>query len=100
MPKPDYHAKPLLGVRVDAELQDWGRAEAERRDQRFGDFVADLFTAERERVANHVVSPVFIAAEDEQPQPAGKNCKHKNMRLSKGSCPDCGDWVTKDGAKR
>ena len=69
----DYHSKPLLGVRVDAGLQNWGRDEAERRRQKFGDFVAGLFTAERDRVANHVVSPapaVFVAAEDEQPQQA------------------------------
>jgi hypothetical protein len=27
----------------------------------------------------------------------GTSCKHKNMRLSKGSCPDCGEWI---GGKR
>ena len=91
--KPDYHNKPLLGVRVDAELRDWGKAEAERRDQSFGDFVAGLFVDERERVANHVVDPIFVAAEDEQPEPARRNCKHRNMKLGKGVCPDCKDWV-------
>lgn len=30
-----------------------------------------------------------IAAEDEPAQPAGKNCKHRNMRMAKGICPDC-----------
>lgn len=88
----DYHNKPLLGVRMDTELRDWGKAEAERRDQSFGDFVAGLFVDERERMANHVVNPV--AADDEQPAPARKSCKHRNMRGVKGVCPDCNDWVS------
>ncbi len=37
----------------------------------------------------------FAAAEDEQPEPAPKNCKHRNMRGVKGVCPDCQEWVTK-----
>ena len=93
----DYHNKPLLGVRVDAELRDWGKAEAERRSQSFGDFVAGLFTAERDRMANRVANPapaVFVAAEEPRPQRAGKSCKHKNMRMSKGVCPDCQEWVS------
>lgn len=24
-----------------------------------------------------------------------KNCRHPNMRLSKGVCPDCSEWVSK-----
>ena len=30
------------------------------------------------------------------PEPARKprSCKHSNMRLSKGVCPDCDDWVS------
>lgn len=93
----DYHTKPLLGVRVDADLHAWGRAEAKRRGRRFGDFVAGLLAEERDRV-NHVANPapaVFAAAEPGQPQTAGKNCKHKNMRGVKGVCPDCNDWVVK-----
>lgn len=88
----DYHSKPLLGVRVDAELQGWGRDEAKRRSQPFGDFVAGLFAAERDRMDNHVVNPapaVFVAAEDDQPQQAAKNCQHPNFRGIKGVCHDC-----------
>jgi len=72
---PDYHSKPLLGVRVDAEVQDWGRGEAERRGQKFGDFVTGLFTAERERV-NH--------ADD---------CPHPPARVHKGMCHACGTYT-------
>jgi hypothetical protein len=43
-------------------------------------------------------SAVFVAVGQEQPQPSGKNCAHRNMRLSKGSCPDCGEWVTRKGS--
>jgi hypothetical protein len=85
----DYHSKPLLAVRVPAESLDWARGEAERRGLPFGDFVDRLIASERERVDNHVVSPVFLAAEDEQPEPARQNCKHRNMRMTKGVCPDC-----------
>jgi Recombination endonuclease VII len=38
-------------------------------------------------------SPSVVTAEDEQPKPA-RNCKHRNMRMSKGVCPDCKDWVS------
>lgn len=34
-------------------------------------------------------------AQPTAPPLAGKNCKHKNMKLSKGVCPDCSEWVTK-----
>jgi hypothetical protein len=45
---PDYHTKPVLAVRVPGELQDWARAEAERRGQRLGDFISGLLAAERD----------------------------------------------------
>ena len=86
----DYHTKPLLTCRVPRESLDWARSEAERRGQPFGDFMDGLITVERERV----VSPVFIAADDQQPGPARKNCKHRNMRGVKGVCPDCKEWVS------
>ena len=90
----DYHTKPLLTARVPRESLDWARGEAERRGQSFGDFIDDLLDAERERVANHVVDSVALAAVDEQPEPAKRNCKHRNMRGVKGVCPDCKDWVS------
>lgn len=31
----------------------------------------------------------FLAAEDEQSQPAARNCKHRGFRGVKGVCPDC-----------
>jgi hypothetical protein len=91
----DYHSKPLLSCRVPAESLDWARGEAERRGEAFGDFMDGLIAAERDRV-NHVVdpAPVFLAAEDEQPEPARRNCKHRNMRGVKGVCPDCKEWVS------
>lgn len=43
----DYHTKPVLAVRVPADLQNWARAEANRRGQRLGDFITGLLAAER-----------------------------------------------------
>ena len=36
-------------------------------------------------------------APDETPEPARKKraCKHPNMRMAKGVCPDCHEWVTR-----
>ena len=36
-------------------------------------------------------------APDETPEPARKKrtCKHPNMKMVKGVCPDCHEWVTK-----
>lgn len=42
---------------------------------------------------------VPVASEPVPEVPAAKrgpkNCKHPNMRLSKGVCPDCSEWVSK-----
>lgn len=48
----DYHAKPVLAVRVDAGLQDWARSEAKRRDQGIGEFVEAALSEFRERHGN------------------------------------------------
>ena len=99
MAKADYHSKPNANVRVDAGNLAWARDEAKRRGQRFGDFMDDLIAAERERVAGHVAGPVFIAAEDEQPEPSRRNCKHRNLRGVKGVCPDCQEWVSPSASR-
>jgi hypothetical protein len=91
----DYHSKPVFAIRVAADLRDWAKDEAKRRGQGVGDFLEDVLSAERDRVVNHVVNHPPVAVEDEQPPAAGKNCKHKNMKLGKGVCPDCNEWVTR-----
>jgi hypothetical protein len=85
----DYHTKPNANVRVDAGNLAWARGEAKRRGQQFGDFMDGLIAAERDKVAGHVVDLPPVAAGDEHPQQAGKSCAHRNMRISKGICPDC-----------
>ena len=87
----DYHARPVLSVRVDADLKEFAVAEAKRPGMTLGGVVGEALADLRaKRTVNHVVdhAPV-LAAEDEQPQPAGKNCKHRNMRMTKGVCPAC-----------
>jgi hypothetical protein len=39
--------------------------------------------------------PLVPASELERPAARSpKNCKHPNMRIRKGVCPDCDEWVT------
>ena len=93
----DYHSKPVLAGRVDADVKTWAQDEAKRRGLPFGDFLENLLVAERDRMVHHVANhpPVFLSAGDEQPQQAGKNCTHRNMRIGKGVCPDCKEWIVK-----
>ena len=86
----DYHQRPVLSVRVDADLKEFAVAEAKRPGMTLGDVVGDALADLRaKRTVNHVVDPVPVAAGDEQPQQAGQHCTHRNMRISKGICPDC-----------
>lgn len=45
----DYHAKPVLAVRVSADVQDWARQEAKRRDEGIGEFVEAALSEYRDR---------------------------------------------------
>ena len=38
---------------------------------------------------------VYVNTDTPEPERKPKNCKHPNMRMSKGVCPDCQEWVTK-----
>ena len=42
---------------------------------------------------------VVGAAEDEQPEPSRRNCKHRNLRGVKGVCPDCQEWVSPSASR-
>lgn len=53
-----------------------------------------------EAVAARLGGPAEVPAASDpveavQPSPAKKNCKHGRMRMTKGVCPDCGEWVSK-----
>jgi hypothetical protein len=93
---PNQHKTPLLGWHPPAEDSAWVRAEAKRRDVDLKVVLNEMLSEYRaRRSGNHPSAPVFLAAaEDEQPEPARRNCKHRNMRMSKGVCPDCKEWVS------
>ena len=44
-------------------------------------------------------NPVFLAAEDRQPEPARK-LHPPEIRIGKGVCPDCKEWVRNDRDRR
>jgi hypothetical protein len=92
----DYHKRPVMSVRVDAGLKEFADTEAKRPGMTLGGVVDEALADLRaKRAVNHVVDAAPAAAEGEQPEPASKNCRHPNMRMSKGVCPDCNEWVTK-----
>ena len=91
----DYHTRPVLSARVAADLKAFILAEAKRPGMTLGAVVDEALADLRaKRTVNHVVDPAPVAAEDEQPEPGRRNCKHRNMKLSKGVCPDCQEWVS------
>ena len=101
----DVHAKPQANFRLDPALLARLKDGAKRHGQTQADIVARGTAAELDRLDGIAITdagytpvpaePVFLAAGDEQPQQAGKNCKHRGMKLGKGVCPDCKEWVTK-----
>jgi hypothetical protein len=46
---PDYHTKPVLSGRVDADVKAWVYEEAPRRGLGVGDFLNWVLAAERDR---------------------------------------------------
>ena len=94
----DRHAKDQLNIRVPADFLARLKADAKRHGTTQADIVVVGATAELDRRSG-IATPadgytppapaVFVAAEDEQPQQAGNNCKHRNMKMAKGICPDC-----------
>ena len=95
----DVHAKPQANFRLPPALLARLKDGAKRHGQTQADIVARGTAAELDRLdgiaAPAIQAPVFLAAGDEQPERAGKNCKHRGMKLGKGVCPDCKEWVTK-----
>lgn len=103
------HKNPFLGWNPPAEDSAWARAEAERRGVALSTVLTEALSEYRAkhqgglpfraqaRNPRERISPaaVFLAAEDEQPEQAGKNCKHRNMTMTKGVCPDCSEWAVK-----
>ena len=103
------HAKDQTAFRLDPDLRARLKARAEKDGQSMTDIAARGITAELDRLDGITTSAVqadpvspprarkpravpavsFVAAEDEQPKQAGKNCTHRNMRMTKGICPDC-----------
>ena len=81
-----YHKRPVLSVRVDPGLKAFAVADAKRSGMTLGDVMGEALADLR---AKWTVDAVPVAAEDEQPRAGGKTCKHPNMKLSKGVCPDC-----------
>ena len=98
------HVKDQVNLRLDPDLLARLRAGAKRHGQTMTAIVERGAAAELDRLDGIATAtggytqpepaPV-IAAEVEEPEPARKNCKHANMRMSKGVCPDCKDWVVK-----
>ena len=97
----DYHTRPVMSVRVDADLKEFAVTEAKRPGMTLGAVVDEALADLRaKRTVNHVVDHAAAAGEDEQPEPARKkNCKHRNMRSVKGVCPDCKEWVSPAAAR-
>jgi hypothetical protein len=105
------HNSRQTAFRLPEGLLAWLREHAEREGRTMTEIVTEALEAYRDRLSGittrittgpsrnnrEAAPPVarFVAAEDEQPQPAGRNCKHRNMKLGKGVCPDCNEWVTR-----
>ncbi len=92
---PGVHAKDQTAFRLDPDLRARLKAASEEDDRTMTDCVSEAIADwldRRVRITTRVTTtpaPAFLAAEDEQPQHARKNCTHRNMKLSKGVCPDC-----------
>ena len=108
-PAKEYHKRPVLSARIDADLKAWALAEAKRPGVTLGAVVdealADL-RAKRAQV-NHVVdrsssrsrkprtdvaSPAPLAAANPE-QPGDPDCPHPKARVHKGLCGACGTYV-------
>jgi len=98
------HNNPFLGWNPPAGDSAWAREEAARRGVKLSTILTEALgeyrakhqggspvSPPRARQRREATAPAarFVAAEDEQPQSAGKNCTHRNMRMTKGICPDC-----------
>jgi hypothetical protein len=100
------HAKDQTAFRFPPGVLPRLKAQAEMEGRTMTDIVVGLVTGYLDQSAGITTravpaepvspppTPIFVAAEDEQPEPAQKNCKHRNMRSVKGVCPDCQEWVS------
>lgn len=95
----DRHAKAQLNVRIPPDLLTRLKDGAERHGQTITDISVRGITLELDRLDGLAdpppPPPPPVAALEDPPQQA-RNCKHRNMRMSKGVCPDCQEWVTKE----
>ena len=58
----------------------------------------ELYGFEVIRAAGLPSGTVSVVEPEPDDAPTPKNCKHRNLRMAKGVCPDCSTYVTSKGA--
>ena len=104
---PDRHKTKPKAVRMPDGLEAWYRERAAEEGQPVNSLLVAALEEYRARhdgattpVIGYLIdgkvwhpSDVTIVRAAEDEQPARRNCKHRNMKLGKGVCPDCQEWV-------
>lgn len=87
------HKNPFLGWNPPAGDSAWVRSEAERCGVALSALLNEALSDLRaKRTAKHPAAPV-LAAEVEQPQQCGEECKHPKKDRLKGRCTRCRTFV-------
>jgi hypothetical protein len=96
----NVHSTRQTAFRIPEGLLAGAKDEAEREGLTLTAWVLAAITEKLARTETRVTASVPPAAPVSPPQaarsapasdpePAAKNCRHRNLRMSKGICPDC-----------
>lgn len=98
---PDGRRNTFSAKLSDAEASDV-KAAIEAAGLKPAVWVREQLVAAARRAARKAVAPATLPAAPDStsrvkapPDPKPKNCRHPNLRMAKGVCPDCTTYVAK-----